>query len=641
MVGGVSAQTALDITGGTNWSAWEEGAEKGTQWGPSDNNHKNGYIRFQDNRSKYSRLGGKVWAETMNSNDTHTFVIVLNNDVKNQWGNPASTLSRFVLCAVKGGEYNGNDLTNSDTYNWYNNDFKTDGDGHQSLKVVATTNVVTGFVDNQLTLTLNITEDYDAVYLYSPDGSSSNYIKIESITRTITTASSVAVPTISPASGTYDEDENLIVTITKGEGNDDVVYSVSGATSGNVTDVHFTSAELSAGFKTLTLTGTGTITVTATGYKNSEASTTVTNTYTTDVPSGKTPIASDNRTLPYTFNSADDNIEFNANRFNNQNIVIGNYVVLDIDVTNDNTWFCFKRGWGDDYFNQCNEISSGQTANNCWVNKNDSYWWMKISDQNACYAFTGNNVQIKGSKIKDTNTYSAMTVNSFSIYESKAISELVDNAIASKINNVVVELTRSLVANTWNTICLPFALTNDQATQLFGSGYKLAAFTGVEGTTMKFSTTNVTFEAGVPYLVKPTETLSAENPVVLVDVNITAKTGATVEHDGYSFVGTFVTKTFTEEEKPSVRLVGTGNKLITPSASSTSAMKALRAYFVLPSASSAPALSIDGEGEATSIEDLENSRTEELNIYYDLSGRRVENPTKGIYIINGKKVVFP
>ena len=27
------------------------------------------------------------------------------------------------------------------------------------------------------------------------------------------------------------------------------------------------------------------------------------------------------------------------------------------------------------------------------------------------------------------------------------------------------------------------------------------------------------------------------------------------------------------------------------------------------------------------------------NIYYDLSGRRVENPTSGIYILNGNKVL--
>ena len=26
------------------------------------------------------------------------------------------------------------------------------------------------------------------------------------------------------------------------------------------------------------------------------------------------------------------------------------------------------------------------------------------------------------------------------------------------------------------------------------------------------------------------------------------------------------------------------------------------------------------------------------NVYYDLNGRRVENPTQGLYIVNGKKV---
>ena len=28
------------------------------------------------------------------------------------------------------------------------------------------------------------------------------------------------------------------------------------------------------------------------------------------------------------------------------------------------------------------------------------------------------------------------------------------------------------------------------------------------------------------------------------------------------------------------------------------------------------------------------------NVYYDLSGRRVMNPTKGLYIVNGRKVII-
>ena len=498
--------------------------------------------------------------------------------------------------------------------------------------IIQTADIKEGASSGEIT----ITEDYDEVVLIKTKGAGNDaFIPIASVTREILTASSVAAPTITPDSGTYDEDEDLTVTITKGEGNAKVIYSVSGATTGNVTDAVFTETS-----KTLTLTGTGTITVTAIGYDaENNPSSEVRNTYTTDVPSGKTSIASSNRTLPYTFNSADDNIEFNQNKFNNENIVIGNYVVLDIDVAADDTWFCFKRGWGDDYFNQCTSIYSGSTANNCWVNQNDTYWWMKISDQNAINAFTGNNVQIKGSKNKDTSTYSEMTVNSFSIYESKAISEFVDNTIASKINHVVVELKRSFVANMWNTVCLPFALTSAQATQLFGEGYKLTQFTSVSGTTMQF-TTAASFEAGVPYLVKPTIDVSNTSPVVLVDVDITAKNPQTVTHDGYSFVGKFTQKTFSGNECSTSRFVATGNELKKPNDNST--LKSLRCYFTVPATAPARSLTfdIDEEGNTTGVADINRETITNNGDFFNLAGQRVAQPTKGLYIVNGKKVVI-
>ena len=56
--------------------------------------------------------------------------------------------------------------------------------------------------------------------------------------------------------------------------------------------------------------------------------------------------------------------------------------------------------------------------------------------------------------------------------------------------------------------------------------------------------------------------------------------------------------------------------------------------------SSAPVLSIVGDGEATGISSLENNRQIKDGVYYDLSGRRVSQPTKGLYILNGKKVII-
>ena len=66
-----------------------------------------------------------------------------------------------------------------------------------------------------------------------------------------------------------------------------------------------------------------------------------------------------------------------------------------------------------------------------------------------------------------------------------------------------------------------------------------------------------------------------------------------------------------------------------------------KAFFKIPANSSREFLDI--LGEVTGIDglngELKNGKIEELK-FYDLNGRRVLNPTKGIYIVNGKKVVL-
>jgi hypothetical protein len=58
------------------------------------------------------------------------------------------------------------------------------------------------------------------------------------------------------------------------------------------------------------------------------------------------------------------------------------------------------------------------------------------------------------------------------------------------------------------------------------------------------------------------------------------------------------------------------------------------AYLEFNEEISAPLLSIGGE--ATGIKTIDNSQLTIDNVY-DLQGRRVAQPAKGIYIINGKK----
>jgi hypothetical protein len=46
------------------------------------------------------------------------------------------------------------------------------------------------------------------------------------------------------------------------------------------------------------------------------------------------------------------------------------------------------------------------------------------------------------------------------------------------------------------------------------------------------------------------------------------------------------------------------------------------------------------EGNVTGIKAIDNGQWTIDNVVYDLQGRRVSNPTKGLYIVNGKKVIF-
>lgn len=64
-----------------------------------------------------------------------------------------------------------------------------------------------------------------------------------------------------------------------------------------------------------------------------------------------------------------------------------------------------------------------------------------------------------------------------------------------------------------------------------------------------------------------------------------------------------------------------------------------KAYLVL-SGSSAPQLSVEFGGGTTGIDEVRSRMEGVREGVFDLQGRRVENPTKGIYIVNGKKVII-
>lgn len=65
-----------------------------------------------------------------------------------------------------------------------------------------------------------------------------------------------------------------------------------------------------------------------------------------------------------------------------------------------------------------------------------------------------------------------------------------------------------------------------------------------------------------------------------------------------------------------------------------------KAYLQLDKATPARELSVSFEEDVTAISSVELSQDKMQNEFFDLQGRRVAQPTKGLYIVNGKKIII-
>ena len=72
---------------------------------------------------------------------------------------------------------------------------------------------------------------------------------------------------------------------------------------------------------------------------------------------------------------------------------------------------------------------------------------------------------------------------------------------------------------------------------------------------------------------------------------------------------------------------------------SAGTLAAGKAYLNIAVAAGAPILTLDF-GNTTGINSIDYGQWTIDNAVYDLQGRRVANPTKGLYIVNGKKVIM-
>lgn len=219
------------------------------------------------------------------------------------------------------------------------------------------------------------------------------------------------------------------------------------------------------------------------------------------------------------------------------------------------------------------------------------------------------------------------------------------NTIETK-TGVNVTLKRSMVVNEWNTICLPFDVSEKQAKDAFGEGVKIAELNANStGNTLSFKSVEV-ISATKPYLIKPSKE-NTSNEYVFENVNVVKNDAdAVITTDDLAFVGIYnmvdITKNVTEVlyDTYYAAFLGAGNKIYKANGSGNKT-KGFRAYFAIPNGAAASALSVVIDGTATSIKNIDSEVVESNAPVYNLQGQRVNgnNLTPGIYVKAGKKFV--
>lgn len=194
-----------------------------------------------------------------------------------------------------------------------------------------------------------------------------------------------------------------------------------------------------------------------------------------------------------------------------------------------------------------------------------------------------------------------------------------------------VTLTRSF-AKGWSTLCLPFDVTPAE----FGvEGVKVQEFSAATGNSLDFKAVKA-ITANVPYLIYFPEAVNAG--VTLLTKTITSLDAQAVQKGEYTFKGSYE-GSISMSGKYGVADVNGVQKIMRGGSSST--LKCTRAYFEYNGTDNVQGMRLNLEGgNVTGIDGITTGDTDAETPLYDLSGRRVQNATKGgIYIRNGKKII--
>ena len=230
--------------------------------------------------------------------------------------------------------------------------------------------------------------------------------------------------------------------------------------------------------------------------------------------------------------------------------------------------------------------------------------------------------------------------------------------VASNSLTGCIEFKRNLKASCWKAMSLPYNLSKEQTEVLFPSA-KITTLSKVETSKDNTQQLIISFdnvdhiEANKPYLIKVASDQSAfslcgvANDVTKFQSEITVKESPDLK-TSVSLVSTCPTS---GSEMSSIPLNAyyLRDGVFYPNANKDRKIKAGLCYMTIQTQTGSPnaksfSIKYDGEEEgdiSTGIHEIQTSQAASRSeAVYTLQGVRVQHPGKGIYIVNGKKILF-
>lgn len=271
--------------------------------------------------------------------------------------------------------------------------------------------------------------------------------------------------------------------------------------------------------------------------------------------------------------------------------------------------------------------------NGTWNNKKDTTGEWSGSSSSVSFTNLGSN---------DGNAVSYYTINiEYVAVKPVTLDESQNNAetISGNADKTVnVKLTRTLKADVWNTFCVPFDVTVE-GSPLEGATIKqIASVTEKDdGAVINFVDAPATLEAGKAYLVRTATAIvnPTFNGVTVKNVTPTNCSG----NDNYQLIGIY--SPLNIDALLYGKVFGINNQDKLAKVKENTSIKGMRAYFLL--ANSATAAKLNFGGELTGIDAVDNGEAVMTGKVYNLNGQYVGNSLeglkKGVYVVNGKKVL--